>query len=117
MSKRKNKRDTGGFIYSTDDDFDFDAYEDEEDIETLAPEDQDLRIWIDRKGRGGKTTSVVKGFVGTENDLKDLGKALKTTCSVGGSVKDGDIILQGDVRDKAIAFLQKKGYGVKKAGG
>ena len=115
--KRKNKREEGGFIYSTNNDFEYDQYDEDEGSETLEPGEQDLRIWLDRKGRGGKTASIVKGFVGSDDDLKDLGKALKTTCSVGGAVKDGEIILQGDVRDKALAYLEKKGYGVKKAGG
>lgn len=117
MGKRKNKREEGGFIYSTNNDFEYDQYDEDEGSETLEPGEQDLRIWLDRKGRGGKTASIVKGFVGSDDDLKDLGKALKTTCSVGGAVKDGEIILQGDVRDKALAYLEKKGYGVKKAGG
>ena len=85
--------------------------------ETLAPSEQDLRIHIDSKNRGGKTATIVKGFIGENGDLKDLGKLLKSRCGAGGSVKDGEIIIQGQFRDKIIEILSQKGYRVKKAGG
>jgi len=113
--KKKFKNITGDVVYSTNTDYNYDYDEMEE--ETLAPEDQDLRIWLDKKHRGGKTASVVKGFVGSADDLKDLGKILKTKCGVGGSAKDGEIIIQGDHRDKMLKILTDLGYSVKKAGG
>jgi len=117
MAKRNKGKEENGFVYSTNNDFDYDAYENQEEEETLEPGAQDLRIWLDRKSRAGKTATVIKGFIGLEDDLKDLAKGLKTTCSVGGNAKNGEIILQGDVRDKALAYLSKKGYSAKKAGG
>jgi len=118
MAKRNKGKEDNGFVYSTNNNFDYDAYEDSEEEEvTLEPGAQDLRIWLDRKSRAGKTATIIKGFVGTDDDLKELGKGLKTTCSVGGNAKNGEIILQGDVRDKALAYLSKKGFAAKKAGG
>ncbi len=103
--KKKFKNITGDVVYSTNTDYNYDYDEMEE--ETLAPEDQDLRIWLYKKHRGGKTASVVKGFVGSADDLKDLGKILKTKCGVGGSAKDGEIIIQGDHRDKMLKIPEK----------
>lgn len=100
-------------MYSTNPDYEFEF---EEDIKTLSPNEQDLRIWLDRKHRGGKQATLVKDFVGTENDLKDLGKILKTKCGVGGSSKAGEIIIQGDFRDKVVDILMNLGYKAKKAG-
>ncbi|MBT6746611.1 MAG: translation initiation factor [Flavobacteriales bacterium] len=85
--------------------------------ETIEPSKQDLRIHIDSKNRSGKTATIVKGFIGANEDLKDLGKILKSRCGVGGSVKDGEIIIQGQFRDKIMEILSQKGYRVKKAGG
>ena len=100
-------------MYSTNPDFEF---EHEADIETLPPSEQDLRIWLDRKHRGGKQATLVKDFVGNDDDLKDLAKILKTKCGVGGSSKDGEIIIQGDFRDKVLEILKGLGYKAKKAG-
>jgi translation initiation factor 1 len=110
---KKNKKNV---VYSTNPDFNFD-YEEEEFEETLAPEEQTLYVSIDRKQRKGKEVTLVEGFVGDPDDLKDLGKMLKSKCGVGGSVKDGEIIIQGNVRDKVCDLLVKEGYGVKKKGG
>ena len=77
----------------------------------------DLRLWLDKKIGGGKEATRIKGFLGTPDELTDLAKLLKAHCGVGGAAKDGDIILQGDNRDKALAFLLAKGYKAKKAGG
>ncbi|QCK14708.1 translation initiation factor [Mangrovivirga cuniculi] len=114
--QKKNKfKNREGVVYSTSDDFEY-SYEGGEEEETLEPSEQDLRIWLDRKG-GGKIATVIKGFVGTEEDLKSLGKELKSKCGVGGSAKNGEIIIQGDNRDKVEKYLTEKGYSAKKAGG
>jgi translation initiation factor 1 len=98
-----------GMVYSTNPDFQF---EEEEVIEqeTLAPKDQKLIVAIDRKGRGGKQVTVVTGFVGKSDDLEALGKTLKTKCGVGGSVKDGEIIIQGDFKQRITDLLKSEGY-------
>ncbi len=115
MSKKK-QRDRDGFVFSTDPDFEYNR--EFEEIEDLPAGQQELRVWLDRKNRGGKEATVVKGFVGSEDTLKDLSKMLKTKCGVGGSAKDGEIIIQGDHRDKVVTLLKKEGYGnTKKAGG
>lgn len=113
--KKKFKNITGDVVYSTNQDYEYDYGYDEE--ETLSPAEQDLRIWLDKKHRGGKIASVIKGFVGNEDDLKDLARILKSKCGVGGSAKDGEIIIQGDHRDKILKILKDNGYKAKKAGG
>ena len=116
MTKKKlgSLSDLGGFVFSTDDNFDFSSGE---KTETLPNNEQRLEAHFSNKGRGGKTVTVIKGFKGTEDDLKALGKMLKTKCGVGGSVKDGEIIIQGKFRDKIITILQKENYPVKRIGG
>ncbi|MCF6182993.1 translation initiation factor [Lutibacter sp.] len=116
MSKKKlnNFEDLGGFVFSTNDNFE---YENNEEIETLSPKNQQLEAHFSNKGRAGKTVTVIKGFIGSEQDLKVLGKLLKTKCGVGGSVKDNEIIIQGNYRNKIIEILTKKGYNVKRIGG
>ena len=114
MSK-KNKPDSHGFVYSTDPNFNFRA-EENEAVETLAPAQQKLRIRLETKHRGGKTVSLVTGFIGTEEDLEKLGKSLKNFCGTGGSVKDGEIIIQGEQRDKILQWLLKNGYTNSKKG-
>ena len=103
-------------VYSTNPNFEYTTSESEQ-VETLAPEKQDLRVWLDRKHRGGKTVTLVKGFVGSDDDLQELGRMLKSRCGVGGSAKDGEIIIQGDHRDRVVELLTKAGYRCKKAGG
>ena len=105
-----------GMVYSTNPDFEYDTAG-EQEPETLAPERQNLRIWLDRKHRGGNTVTIVRGFVGREADLAELGRMLKSKCGTGGSVKDGEIIIQGDRRDRVAELLSAAGYGCKKAGG
>ena len=95
-------------VYSTNPDFNFEP--DEPQVETLAPERQKLRVSIERKGRGGKTATIVKGFVGSDDDLQALAKQLKTKCGTGGSAKDGEIIIQGELREKIVSILQSLGY-------
>jgi translation initiation factor 1 len=111
----KNKRTTGGMIYSTNPDFQPDQMPDDEHA-VLPSNQQQLRIYLDRL-RGSKMVSRITGFIGSTDNLEVLGKMLKQKCGVGGTVKDGDILIQGDHRDKLLTLLQKEGYQVKKAGG
>lgn len=108
MSK-KNIADQAGFVYSTDPNFQFNKTQNETS-ETLDPAKQNLIIQLDKKQRGGKTVTLVTGFVGKENDLETLSKQLKNFCGTGGSAKDGEAIIQGDQRDKVLLWLQKNGY-------
>lgn len=113
MSKKDKKR--INVVYSTNPNFNYES-EDNKQHETLPPAQQNLKVYLDRLG-GGKLLSRVSGFVGTENDLNDLAKLLKQKCGVGGNSKDGEILIQGDNRDKIITLLTKEGYKIKKAGG
>lgn len=119
MSKKNDRKGRTGVVYSTDPDF---AYQHEEDdqeaIEELPAAQQKLRLHLDRKQRGGKEVTLVKGFIGPATRLEELAKWLKGKCGVGGSAKDGDIIIQGDHRDRILALLLEQGYSqTKKAGG
>ena len=107
MSKKKNN-DTRGFVYSTDPNFRFE--EDSAALVTLLPAQQKLKVRLDSKQRGGKTVTLVEGFAGKDEDLQELGKLLKSHCGTGGSAKDGEIIVQGDQRDKVLQWLLQKGY-------
>lgn len=107
MSK-KNKPDSRGFVYSTDPNFSF--KEEQENIETLSPAQQKLRIRLDTKQRAGKAVTLIQGFIGKEEDLEELGEKLKNFCGTGGSVKDGEIIIQGDQREKVLQWLIKNDY-------
>ena len=102
-----------GVVYSTNPDF---AYQTEQDVEeeTLEPDKQRLIVGIDRRNRGGKQVTLVSGFVGKADDLKELGRVLKTRLGVGGSAKDGEITIQGDFRDKVVSILQQLGYRAKR---
>ena len=102
-----------GVVYSTNPDFSYQENSDIE-VETLTPSSQKLIVGIDRRNRGGKQVTIVSGFVGAESDLKELGKTLKIKCGVGGSAKDGEITVQGDLRDKVVALLQQMGYNAKR---
>ena len=104
-----------GVVFSTNPDFNY-TTEGETEVATLAPEKQNLKIWLDRL-KGGRVATVVRGFVGSEEDLSQLGKELKKSCGVGGTAKDGEIIIQGDHRDRVLELLAKAGYKCKKAGG
>ena len=112
----KSKKEKVNIVYSTNPDFQF-QFDEEEQQETVAKNQQKLYISIDRKQRGGKEVTLIEGFVGNEDDLKELGKMLKSKCGVGGSVKDNQILIQGNFKDKIYDMLVKDGYGVKKKGG
>ncbi|KEO72492.1 translation initiation factor [Anditalea andensis] len=115
--KKKNDwKNRDGVVYSTSDEFEYD-HSGYEDIVTLPPQQQKLKVMLDKKARGGKQVTLIEGFIGTDDDLKELGKMLKNKCGVGGSAKDGEILLQGDHRDKAVEELTKAGYKAKKSGG
>lgn len=113
MARKKKKR-FDGIVYSTNDDFGYEEDGYEED--TPDPGKQDLRIRLDRL-KGNKRATIITGFIGSDDDLKDLGKTLKSRCGVGGSAKDGEIIIQGDMRDKVGKELEKLGYRYKFSGG
>lgn len=108
-------KDRLGVVFSTNPDFKYET-EAEESAETLPPAKQNLRVWLDRL-KGGRVATVVRGFVGSDDDLAALGKELKKSCGVGGTAKDGEIIIQGDHRDRVVELLTKAGYRSKKAGG
>ncbi len=108
MSKNKQ---TGGIIYSTNPDFQYESGGQAE-VQTLPPAQQNLKIWLVKLG-GSKVVTTIRGFAGTEADLTGLGKQLKTACGSGGSAKDGEILIQGDHRDKVLTWLTAKGYKAK----
>ncbi|MBS1510613.1 MAG: translation initiation factor [Bacteroidetes bacterium] len=117
MSKKKNTFNSfSALVYSTDPDFKPET-EQEDTLETLAPAQQHLRILLDKKQRAGKMVTLITGFIGTDADLETLGKQLKSYCGTGGSVKDQEIIVQGDNRDKVLQWLQKNGYSKSKKSG
>lgn len=114
MAKKSKKK----FFYSTNPDFEYrDPDEHSYSSNTLPPQQQKLYVLIDRKKRRGKEVTLVTGFIGAEDDLKDLGKELKSKCGVGGTVKDGEILIQGNKRDKIVEILLKKGYSQTKKSG
>ena len=112
----KNKKERINIVYSTNPNFSYDQ-EEETEQETLAANLQTLYVSIDKKQRAGKEVTLVEGFIGSDDDLKELGKLLKSKCGVGGTAKDGEIIVQGNFRDKVMELLQKEGYKVKRKGG
>ncbi|MEI6577324.1 MAG: translation initiation factor [Bacteroidota bacterium] len=111
MSSKKN---TGGIVYSTNPDF---KYEETPSATSLSSKQQELRIWLEKNHRGGKVVTLIKGFVGPDAELSEIGRKLKTQCGTGGSVKDGEILLQGDHREKVLQALTAAGFKAKKAGG
>ena len=118
MAKKEKQdwKDRLNVVYSTNKEFDYESEGVEED-DTLQPDKQNLKVSIDRKKRKGKSVTLIEGFVGTDNDLKDLAKTLKTKCGVGGSAKDGEIIIQGEFKQKIADLLKGMSYKVKLVGG
>jgi len=102
-----------GVVFSTNSDYNYQE-EATEEVETLLPEKQRLIVSIDRKRRAGKQVTLVTGFIGTDSDLQELGRLVKSRCGTGGSVKDGEIIIQGDFRERVVTILQSMGYGAKR---
>ena len=107
--KNNDWKDRLNVVYSTNPDYQYENIG-EEEAETLPKNQQKLRVSMEKKGRGGKTVTLIRGFVGTEDDLKELGKLLKTKCGVGGSAKEGEIIIQGDFKQRIIDLLKAEGY-------
>ena len=115
MAKKKHKN-RSGIVYSTNPDYEYSEHRSAEE-ETLLPGQQDLRVQLDKKSRGGKKVTLITGFIGSEQDLKSLGKRLKSQCGVGGSVKDREILIQGDFVERIVGLLIKDGYQAKRSGG
>lgn len=109
MKNNNDWKDRLNVVYSTNPDFKYDS-EDEEDVDTLPKEKQLLRIELDKRNRKGKSVTLITNFIGSDEDLQTLAKSLKTKCGVGGSARDGEILLQGDFRNKVLELLQKEGY-------
>jgi len=117
MSNQQNRKTREGIVYSTADSFEYNYNSEGLNQETLKPGQQNLKVLLDKKQRAGKKVTLISGFIGVEDDLKELGKKLKSKCGVGGTVKDGEIMIQGDFRDRVLEILMAEGYKAKKAGG
>jgi translation initiation factor 1 len=116
MSKKNDWKNRDGVVFSTNTDFQF-RYGQDNERATLPPQQQNLKVQLDKSGRAGKQVTLVSGFVGSTQDLEALTKLLKTKCGVGGSAKEGEILIQGDARSKIVELLTKEGYKAKQVGG
>lgn len=117
MSNQQNRKSREGIVYSTADSFEYNYISEGQNPETLKPGQQNLKVLLDKKQRAGKKVTLISGFIGVEDDLKELGKKLKSKCGVGGTVKDGEIMIQGDFRDRVLEILLAEGFKAKRAGG
>jgi translation initiation factor 1 len=115
MARKNDWKQREGIVYSTHSDFEYETRKTHES-RTLPPPQQNLRVLLDKSGRAGKQVTLITGFTGTSSDLEVLGKMLKAKCGVGGSVKDGEILIQGDQRERVVGILQGEGYRVKRVG-
>jgi len=115
MSKKNDWKKRDGIVYSTESSFEFN-YQSEGEPKTLPPQQQQLKVALDKSMRAGKQVTLVSGFIGSAADIEKLGKELKSKCGVGGSVKDGVILIQGDHREKIVQLLNKEGYKSRKIG-
>jgi len=117
MVNQQNRKSREGIVYSTADSFEYSYKSEDQNQDTLKPAQQNLKVMLDKKQRAGKKVTLISGFVGTEDDLKELGKKLKSKCGVGGTVKEGEVLIQGDFRDRVLEILLAEGFKAKKAGG
>lgn len=115
MGKKNDWKKRDGIVYSTESDYSY-KYQEQEEPATLPPQQQSLKVMLDKSGRAGKQVTLVLGFIGASKDLDVLAKLLKSKCGVGGAVKDGEILVQGDHRDKVVKVLQAEGYKAKRSG-
>lgn len=113
MSKKNDWKSREGVVYSTNDDFNY-THASEDEMKTLPLAQQNLRVLLDKSGRAGKQVTLITGFIGTTEDLEALTKLLKVKCGVGGSCKQGEILIQGDLREKIVGILVKEGYKARK---
>lgn len=115
MAKKNDWKKREGVVYSTESDFNY-SYEQANEAAALPPQQQNLKVSLDKSARAGKQVTLVSGFVGSTKDLESLSKLLKSKCGVGGSAKDGDVLIQGDLRDKVVQILLGEGYKTKRSG-
>lgn len=115
MAKKNDWKKREGIVYSTESDFSY-LYQRSEDADTLPPAQQNLKVSLDKSGRAGKQVTLISGFTGREKDLDSLAKVLKSKCGVGGSVKEGNVLIQGDLRDKVVQILRAEGYKAQRSG-
>ncbi len=115
MAKKNDWKKREGVVYSTGSDFSY-LYQQANEPLTLPPQQQNLKVSLDKSGRSGKQVTLVSGFVGSSKDLETLSKLLKSSCGVGGSVKDGEILIQGDLREKVVQILNREAYKARRSG-
>ena len=115
MSNKNKKKD--GVIYSTNPEFNYESEGNNSSLESIPNNQQNLKVWLESNNRGGKKVTIIRGYIGKEEDLVLFAKEIKSSMGTGGTAKDGEVVIQGDFRDRVITFLEKKGFKAKKAGG